>query len=58
MKYWAEVIVYDQNNETRKVIKVRLGTITALKHALYNLAFRDYFGENKAALKQWKKDNK
>jgi hypothetical protein len=58
VKYWAEVIVYDQNNETRKVLKVKLGTIAALKLGLYNLSFRDLFGENKAALKQWKKDNK
>jgi hypothetical protein len=58
VKYWAEVIVYDQNNETRKVIKVPLGTVTALKHGLYLIAFRDLFGEVKASLKQWKKDNK
>jgi hypothetical protein len=58
MKYWAEVIVYNEKNETCKVIKVPLGTVNALKHGLYLISFRDLFGEVKAALKQWKRDNK
>lgn len=58
MKYWAEVIVYDDRNETVKVLQIKRGTITNLKHKLYNLAFLDFFGENAKALKQWKADNK
>ena len=54
----AEVIIYDQNNETLMVVNTRLGAIREVKHRLYNLVFRDFFGENEDALKQWKQDNK
>lgn len=57
-RYRAEIIVYDGDNETVKVISLGfVGTVRSLKHLLYTTAFSDFFGENVAALDQWKQDN-